>query len=497
MRTLFRSLIFCLFCLSLSMTKGQFISTEQAFPVEGYSLFKAGFPIKVAPGTQNKFVYLEYWAAGNEKRRIDNFYIQSYGIRDYVEHWFKPVTNEGFEPMEVKDLFRLDKSYAVIGQQFKEDDKTVHTVARFYDLEGQSRSTEPVKISTFSKRPRKNYIEWLEVSPRNKYMVWMGQDFKSEINYMSVWDGQGNKVWDKELDIPNLAENYRVSELKIDDKGEVYFLLEPDVPFLNRREKKPIILLRYQHEKEAFLTDIINIDEQSDIMKSHFAFLRNGDIIVAGVLSRDEAEGIRNGEKLGSEGITRNWTHLFMRKYMRNKEKRDILEIKADSISTIPEGWLKRYAEEGSNFNLSELVVDEEFCALILEEHYKTKKKLYYYDLGCVGFDTRHGGMTWSRIVQKRQRDSQSDAFMSYVSGVSRNRLRLVYLTERGATGKLLCTSIDMQTGKRKDKMLASNEATKYLFFPARSGMVSHFEMVLIGMGNPILNDYSLITISF
>ncbi|MCB0842585.1 MAG: hypothetical protein KDE26_04880 [Bacteroidetes bacterium] len=493
----FRSLIIILFCLFTLPVKAQFIATEQVFPVEGYSVFEAGYPVKIAPGTENKFVYLEFWAEGKEKRRIDNYYIQSYGIRDYVEHWFRPVTNEGFEPMEVKDLVRLEKSYAVIGLQFKEDDKTVHTVGRFYDLDGQSKTTEPVKISNFKKRPKKDYLEWLEVSPRTKYMVWMGQDFKKEINYVTVWNGDGDKVWEKEITIPNLNENYRVNELKIDDRGEVYFLLEPDVPFLNRREKKPIIMLRYQAEKETFLTEVVHVDEEADIMKSHFAFLRGGDIVIAGVLSKDEEEGIKNGSKLGTEGITRNWTHLFLKRYTRDKDNRDILTIKADSISAIPSGWIKQYEEEGSNFNLSELVVDEDYCALILEEHYKTKQKLYYYDLGCVGFDTKDGSVTWSRIINKRQRDSQSDAFMSYVSGVSRNRLRLVYLTERGAAGELLCTSIEMKTGKRKDKMLASNEATNYLFFPARSGMVSNFEMVLIGMGNPTQNDYSLITISF
>jgi len=86
---------------------------------------------------------------------------------------------------------------------------------------------------------------------------------------------------------------------------------------------------------------------------------------------------------------------------------------------------------------------------------------------------------------------------MSYVAGVARDKLRLVYLTERGAAGKLMCTSIELGNGRRKDKLLASNESAKYLFFPSRSGMVSNYEMVLIGRGNPSQNDYKLITISF
>ncbi|MEZ4852078.1 MAG: hypothetical protein R3B93_26430 [Bacteroidia bacterium] len=71
----------------------------------------------------------------------------------------------------------------------------------------------------------------------------MGQDFKKEINYVTVWNGDGDKVWEKEITIPNLNENYRVNELKIDDRGEVYFCLSQMFPF-KPKEKKPIIMLR-------------------------------------------------------------------------------------------------------------------------------------------------------------------------------------------------------------------------------------------------------------
>ncbi|MEO1450090.1 MAG: hypothetical protein AAFV07_11215, partial [Bacteroidota bacterium] len=54
-----------------------------------------------------------------------------------------------------------------------------------------------------------------------------------------------------------------------------------------------------------------------------------------------------------------------------------------------------------------------------------------------------------------------------------------------------------LRPGKPKNKLLASNEEAKYLFYPGRSGMVSNFEMVLISRGNPSLNDFKLITIAF
>ncbi|MEZ4776323.1 MAG: hypothetical protein R3D00_24320 [Bacteroidia bacterium] len=489
------SLFLCLLILGIHVSFGQFISTEHIFAADGYSVFEVGYPLKLAQGADHKFVFMEYWMAGKEKRRTENYYIQSYGIRDYVEHWFQPVTNEGFEPMQVTDLRRLENVYAVIGLQYFQEEKETHTVSRFFTLDGSSKSTEPVKISSYTKRPRKDYEERIEVSPRMKYMVWMGKILENY--YFSVWDGNGNEVWKKQLDIPYIQDKYKVKDLRVDDKGNLYFLMEPNVPVVFRKEKKPLILLRYIVEKEEFLTEIVSLDGLSDVMDSHLAFLRNYDIIVAGVLSTEGATGIRNGVNAETEGGSRAWTHVFLKRYSREENNWNQLTLAADSISPIPEKWIKHYQERGSDFSLSKIITENETAVVILEEHYMTKKKLYYYDLGCLGFNTTTGGLVWNEIVEKRQRDSQSNAFMSYVAGIARDRLRLVYLSERGASGELLCTSIELDTGKRKDKMLASNEASNYLFFPARSGMVSNFEMVLIGMGNPDQNDFKLITISF
>ncbi|MDX2248363.1 MAG: hypothetical protein SF052_16385 [Bacteroidia bacterium] len=489
------SLLLSLCVCGIVTAPAQFISTEHIFAADGYSVFEVGYPLKVAQGTDHKFVFIEYWMAEKEKRRTENYYIQSYGVRDYVEHWFQPVTNEGFEPMQVTDLLRLENTYAVIGLQYFAEDKEVHTVSRFFALDGKSKTTEPIKLSTYTKKPKKDYEERIEVSPRMKYMVWMGKILENY--YFSVWDGAGNEVWKKELTIPYTQDKYRIKDLRIDDKGNLYFLMEPNVPVVFRKEKKPLILVRYILEKEEFLTEIVELGGFSDVMDSHLTFLKNYDIIVAGVLSTEGAIGIRNGENLGSEAISRAWSHVFLKRYSREETNWNQLILAADSISPIPERWIKHYQENGANFSLSKIVTENETAVVILEEHYMTKKKLYYYDLGCLGFNTTDGSLIWNEIVEKRQRDSQSNAFMSYVSGVARDRLRLVYLSERGAAGELLCTSIELATGKRKDKMLVSNETSTYLFFPARSGMVSNFEMVLIGMGNPDQNDFKLITISF
>ncbi|MEL7340781.1 MAG: hypothetical protein AAGM67_09870, partial [Bacteroidota bacterium] len=108
-------LCFCLSFVFAPSANAQFISSEQLFPVEGYSVFEMGYPLRVTPAGQGNFAFLEFWAEGKQGRRIANYYLQAYGINDYVEHWFKPVTNEGFEPMQITDLVKLEKCFAVIG----------------------------------------------------------------------------------------------------------------------------------------------------------------------------------------------------------------------------------------------------------------------------------------------------------------------------------------------------------------------------------------------
>lgn len=488
-----KTVAFCIFLsLFYSLGSAQVISTEQVFPVTGYSVFEQGYPLMTARGALNQFVFLEFWAEGKEGRRVSNHYLQSYGIRGYVEHWYKPVTNEGFDAMEVTGLKRLQDCIAVIGHQYISEVKQVHTVARVFALDGTPKASEPIKISNYERKPKRGYKETVEISPKNKCMLWMGNTFSE--HYVSVWDQYGKELWSKQLELPYVKEKFQVIETHVDDKGNAYFLMGGGTPNPLEDGAKSLLLVRYMHGADQFLTEMIPGEGDQNFVRSHFQLLENDDLFVAGVLSYPGAQGIKNGIKIGK---TVDWTHFFAKRYTRSEEDKSQLEMVADSVSAIPSGWIDQYALEGTNFAFSELTVDKNYAALIMEERFTNKKRMYYYDVGCVGFDVRNGGMIWRQIIKKKQRDSSSDAFLSYVKGISRERLRMVYLSERGASGQLLCTSIDMATGKRKDKMLASNEAAEYLFFPARSGMVSNYEMVLIGRGNPSQNDFKLITIAF
>jgi hypothetical protein len=83
------------------------------------------------------------------------------------------------------------------------------------------------------------------------------------------------------------------------------------------------------------------------------------------------------------------------------------------------------------------------------------------------------------------------------VAGFSRDRLNLVYLTERGAPGKIVCSSFALADGTLTTKDLAKNDHEDNLFFPRRSTMAGKNKMLLLGAGNVDRNEFKVIEISF
>ncbi len=464
----------------------QYVSSEQSFPVEGYSVFEKGYPLFVAPGGEGKFVYLEYWAEGKQGHRTSNVYLQNYGTQDYVEYWFQPITEEGTEPMLVTGLRRLTHCYAVIGKQYRiEGGKDLQTVARFFDLDGKSRDRDPSRLSTFTKST-KTQREWLETSPNGEVLLWVGSDGRE--CEMTLWGSYGGNRWEEVVEIPFAKEKYELIDVKVNDAGEPLLLLQsPKTP------EAPLVLCKFLQEEARFLTTLVNRDPAMKVGTVKLAITEQDELLLLGCYGAEGVMGLMNGQKL-SAGDPMNWTHLFFQRLSASKEEWTVL---TDSVYSIPKQWIDFFAGEGSNFADTRIFVKNGEVTMVLEEQYADRQKVYYYNLGIVGFQVESGSMQWSDLVEKRQRDQGAAHFLSYVPGIVQNKLRLVYLSERGARGKLMCTSFDMGTGKRKDKMLASNETSEYLVFPRSSGMVSSHEMVLVSMGNPSQNNYKLITITF
>ncbi|RMG23147.1 MAG: hypothetical protein D6730_15080 [Bacteroidetes bacterium] len=470
----------------------QQISAEQIFEVQGYSIFDPQFLPKVLPGASNRFAYLEYWAGGTAGRERTDFYLQSYGVRNYVEHWFKPVSDQQQgPPMKLLEVHHLEKGYFVLGEQGQKKGGTKRTVARFIPFDGADGKAKNIRLSPPELESQRKFQNYFYTSPGKQCMLWLGTSGKRV--FAGVWNTEGDSLWSGELSLPLHEEKYAISEIQVDDSANVYFLMEYSKRnFTPKDTLTPPYLLKYLPKSKRFEQERLNLGGKYPL-RAHMRLRTDGQLIWAAILADGTTNGILNGTKLGKPRDARHWTHIGMRRY----RKKDHFELAVNYLGRIPDSWMKTYGENGCNFSKTDLMIHENYATLLLEEQYKHKDKYYFYDIGCITFHSQRGELLWEKVVRKRQRDKESPVFLSFVAGVARGKLRLVYLSERGARGKVLCTSLDLKTGARKDRVLALNEGANYLFIPSRSGMVTNVDMVLVGMGHPALNDYKLITVSF
>lgn len=496
----------CVWLLATQYVSAQLITKEQLFPVAGYSVFNFQSPFKVVPGRDGRFHFLEYWVKNAAKidpnfkdrdssagplhnRPSTNFFLQVYS-NNYIELSFEPVTREEEEKMTVKDLYQTAEGSVVIGDQ-KRPDGLLHTVASFFGSLGKPLGDSVVQLSNYDRKRRRSYQEWIKVSPNKNYILWVCRNGKDY--FASVWTAIGEEVWQNELSLPQ--KDYQIGDAAIDDDGTPYFLLTPEKPVVGQS----LILASYQDTTQSFpLQQAIGFEKEGMLVRSELRFGLEGAVLITGILSSADSMFLRNGEKLDEEV---NWTHVFVTRYDRSLryDSVAILTYRYQQVKPIPESWVEKYRDKGTNFSDHRLVISADAVVMLMEEQYNNKDVYYGYDLAILTFDLEDGSLRWSHLLEKQQRDIGANSFISYVEGVSqiKNRLHLVYLSARGASGELTCASFDMKSGKRTNKRLASNQSARYLIFPRRSAMVGPTEMLLVGLGNPTQNDYKLMTVRF
>ncbi|MEL6850939.1 MAG: hypothetical protein AAFP92_20640, partial [Bacteroidota bacterium] len=261
---------------------------------------------------------------------------------------------------------------------------------------------------------------------------------------------------------------------------------------------KPLLISRYLHEEKKFVTLELANSPETNAFLPQVAWVK-GDLVVAGCeIAFGGGDGLKLGSEESNKGTINRLQQVFMHRIGGFDKNLDSLTLIRSMVQTFPQKWKEQYAINGTDFHTSRLLVEGDMALFMMEEFkVGAKRKLYFYDIGILGFDTQKGEIAWDAILKKQQRDQGSTAFMSYVSATAKGKLRLIYLTEKGARGKVVCSSFDAWRGTRKDVVLASNEEAKYFFFPANSGKVGQEQMVLVGMGRPGQNDYKLISVTF
>ncbi|MEM6765635.1 MAG: hypothetical protein AAF824_09030 [Bacteroidota bacterium] len=493
---LYTPLIFISLLLGTVHSFSQRIVNEQVFPVKGYHVEEIGYPSKIIQADRGRFLFVEYWAqgegAGEQKREMENYYLQCYGTRSFVEHWFKPVTEPGHETMQVTDLISLSNGSFVVGDQFVSRLDMVCTVGRFFFFDGTSKTEEPIIISNLGKKDKKKkYKEYIRTSPDKKRMLWVGMGNNFDV-FSTIWAGNSDSISSNTFQLPIQDKRYTISDIKIDDSSSVYFLAVPNRTAMATREARIVpLLIKYDYVSNSCETKTLEMPG-AEILNANMQLTPINQLIITGITTRPDAEQwLQNGKMLKPAHVQR-WSHVFMKRIRTTDFQENV-----STEEPIPTKIIKYFSDKESNFSSFDLILNRDDGVFLFEEHYFNKGKNYLYEIGAVGINVKEGKVQWGEVIKKRQRDKYGDNFLSYVSGISRNRLRLIYLSEKGARGKVLCTSLDLKTGVRRDKMLASNEEAKYLFFTKRSEMVSAVDMVFLGMGNPGQNDFKLFTVTF
>ena len=288
---------------------------------------------------------------------------------------------------------------------------------------------------------------------------------------------------------------YKVQQSAVDGKGNLYLLLINESPTNTSKDTllKPWIL-SYDFRENKFAEHKVNFPNSS-VPEGCIHITREGELIFSGILSDGSANGFLNGAKAFPTAL--KWNKISLKKFNISRE----LTLTTEYTIELPEALLKRYSANGANFSKSMILDQGKQIYWILEENWtqihNKELQFLFYDIAVVAFDIETGKIDWANFFEKKQRDYRSGNLLSYVPGIASGKLNFVYLSERGAQGKILASAFDLKTGVVAHKELVSNFNSDFLFFPKRSGMVTPQSMILMGVGRPNENEYKLIRIIF
>ncbi|MBK9451141.1 MAG: hypothetical protein IPN95_17380 [Bacteroidetes bacterium] len=474
----------------------QRITAEKTFGLN-YPVSTMGYPTGIVANKDDRFSVIEYWNNDLE-RKFANYYVQTYSDK-FEEVWFKPVTKDGDPRLTaVTDLIRLDGAVGVIGTQFSPAIKRQATKLQLWDLDGHDRGGLQT-ISTYTKKAKKGYEEVIAYSPDKKSLFWMGHNpgasYKKRDFFCSVTDDSGTKIWGKRLLLEPTLQKYLVKQATIDNRGNAYFYMvyETATNTVKDTVHQPMIV-RYVHKESKFYTYALDLPGVS-VPEGMIKITDSGDLAFVGILSDGSEKGFLNGANKYSTPL--KWNKIV---YQLFDIKRELVKSQ-EFIMDLPDALVTRYKERGADFTKSELREDKGQLYWVMEEFYiiehNDKPQHRYYDIATVAIDLKSGAIKWANSFEKKQRDYYRGELLGYVCGIAEGQIHFVYLNERGAQGKIVCSSFDLKTGEVTHKDLARNERENNLFFPRRSTMVGPNKMMLLGVGNVERNEFKLIEVSF
>jgi hypothetical protein len=494
-RALTLALLFT-FHFSLSTLQAQRITAEKTFGLN-YPVATMGYPAGIVPNKEDRFTVIEYWN-NDETRKFANYYVETYNDK-FEEVWFKPVTKDGDPKLSaVVDLIHLNGAVGVVGTQYSAAIKRQATMLQLWDFDGRDRGGLQT-LSTYSKKAKKGYEEVLAYSPDRKSLFWMGHNptasAKKRDFYCSVTDDAGARVWGKRLTLEPTLQKYLVKQATIDNRGNAYFYMVYETATNTVKDTVNLpIIVRYVHKENKFYSYPLDFKGMS-VPEGMIKVTETGDLAFVGILSDGGEKGFLNGANKFQTPL--KWNKIA---YLLFDIKRE-LQKSQEFVMDIPDSWVTRYKDRGADFTKAELLEQGGQLYWVMEEFYiiehNDKPQHRYYDLATVAIDMKSGAIKWANYFEKKQRDYYRGELLGYVCGFAEGGLHFVYLSERGAQGKILCTTFYLKDGEVETKDLARNEREDNLFFPRRSSMIGQNKMMLLGVGNVERNEFKLIEVSF
>jgi hypothetical protein len=479
------------------MAWAQKITGQTTFQVK-YPISQIGYPSRLLPDGEGGFTYMEYWQTG-EGRKFPNHYLQHYNSK-LEEQWFKPVTAEQAPKMaDFIDVFRLQDAYGVVGHQYSPAAKCMTTKMQLFGEDGKERGAL-LTLSTLTKKEKKGYEDLIVQSPDGSKLLWLGHNpgasAKQRAFFCTVHDSKGGKVWSKKLLLPPSEQKYYVKQALVDNRGNAYFYMvyETITNTAKDNEHRPFIA-RYDHKEGKVMLHALQFPGAS-VPQGMLHLNKRGELAFMGILSTEGAAGFANGAKVFN-GVGMKWNKLVFTLFDVERELTVVQEYQMD----FPPAWLERYGSRGADFAEAEIIEHGENLYWVMEEHYtqmhQNMLQHCYYDVAVVALSMKTGEIQWANTFEKKQRDYKFGHLLSYTAGVAGGKLRFVYMNEKGAQGKIVCTSLSLQDGSAETVPLASNQSSEMMFFPKRSTLVSSEKMLLLGVGNPNASEYKLIQVGF
>jgi hypothetical protein len=493
-----RQSIWCLALLVMGWghASAQRITAEKTFGLN-YPVSTQGYPSGIVGNKDDRFTVIEFWN-GDIERKQTNYYLETYSDK-FEEAWFRPVTKDADPKLAgVTELIRLDGAVGVVGTQYSTAIKRMSTKLQLWDLDGREKGTLQT-ISNYTKKSKKGYEEVLAYSPDKKSLFWMGHNptasYKKRDFFCSVHDDAGTKIWAKRLLLEPTLSKYLVKQATIDNRGNAYFYMVYETATNTVKDTVNLPkIVRYVHKEDKFYTYSLDFPGVS-VPEGMIKVTASGDLAFVGILSDGGEKGFLNGANKYPTAL--KWNKLA---YIYFDIKRELQKTQ-EYVMDIPDSWITRYQQRGADFTKAELLETNNQLFWVMEEVYviehNGKPQHRYYDIATVAIDMKSGAIQWANWFEKKQRDYYRGELLGYVRGFAEGQLHFVYLSERGAQGKIVCSSFDLKDGTLQHKDLARNEREDNLFFPRRSTMMDNGRMMLLGVGNIERNEFKLIEVSF